>query len=73
MSVDVHVDSGWAKGPSRAEDERWTVGQQLKKNVGALCCREKETKAVFSIVVPRKSTGQWICRRVDGVAPRNRT
>ena len=26
--------------------------------------REKETKAVLSTVMPRKSTGEWICRRL---------
>ena len=34
------------------------------KRLAFLVAPEKETMAVFSTVVPRKSTGEWICRRL---------
>ena len=34
------------------------------KTLAFLVARERETRAVLSTVVPRKTTGEWICRRL---------
>ena len=36
------------------------------KTLAFLVARERETRAVLSTVVPRKTTGEWICRRLMG-------
>ena len=35
------------------------------KTLAFLVARERETRAVLSTVVPRKTTGEWICRRLN--------
>ena len=37
-------------------------GSRGRENIGVLGCGE--TRAVLSTVVPRKTTGEWICRRL---------
>ena len=34
------------------------------KTLAFLVARERETRVVLSMVVPRKTTGEWICRRL---------
>ena len=34
------------------------------KTLAFLVARERETRAVLITVVPRKMTGEWICRRL---------
>ena len=43
------------------------------KTLAFLVAREKETRAVLSTVVPRKTTGEWICRRLMAWASRDWT
>ena len=66
----------WCNIASREEDEReclesvafWTAcswGDEMEGNTLAfLVARERATRAVLSTVVPRRSTGEWICRRL---------
>ena len=47
----------------------WTAcswAAKKEENVGVLVGKRK-TRAVLSAVVPRKSTGDWICRRLREV------
>ena len=38
--------------------------EKVGKTLACLVAREKATRAVLSTVVPRKSMGHWICRRL---------
>ena len=38
--------------------------ERERKTLAFLVARERETRAVLSTVVPRKTTGEWICRRL---------
>ena len=38
--------------------------EKEEKTLAFLVARERETSAVLSTVVPRKTTGEWVCRRL---------
>ena len=45
-------------------DYMFMGGEKEGKTLAFLVARERETRAVLSTVVPRKTTGEWICRRL---------
>ena len=45
-------------------DYMFTGDEKEGKTLAFLVAREREMRAVLSTVVPRKTTGEWICRRL---------
>ena len=45
-------------------DYMFMGGEKKGKTLAFLVARERETRAVLNTVVPRKTTGDWICRRL---------
>ena len=51
------------KVPEVHLDYMFIVDEKEGKTLAFLFARERESRAVLSTVVPRKTTGEWICRR----------
>ena len=58
------VERGTRRRLSQVDGGRAASSEKEGKTLAYLVAREKETRAVLSTVVPRKTTGEWICRRL---------